>query len=504
MITLEGYTERSILYPVEPIQLGHWNSESLISYINRICVEHNISVSHFFHHFISPKYQEDLRWMISHHGEIPFRIVGKIISTEKYSQWFVDLIEQYTSKTDLINLTLFPLHNYLERSKSFTQTKKWCPVCYEHMKMSGVEIHDRLLWSLKFIDSCTEHNCSLLDSCFHCGKVINYMSPNGFYGYCQYCQNWLGKKTSPNISQEHLDWQCWVERNIHDFFLTGRDYNWPTREVFLQRVSELVNVITSAYKGALSYVSMETGIHLSTINKWKIGKVLPNLGLLLKLLYLFKIDFVRFLVVSPSSLYESIKLPGPKVKASPRKNKICPEELERGLSEIIKYEPPLSIKQAAEKLGVDSSTIRRGFKDKAQIIKSKYECYIRESKNEKVRLHLESVIEKNCYPPPTLGQVFKEIGISGREPYKKLFPKEYQLIKDRYSNYLKDRKEKKELMIKRKITEGILEHLERGDFPHYYKVMESKGLGVHWKHSIAYRHYQEELNKHTKQGFNCN
>jgi len=112
--------------------------------------------------------------------------------------------------------TVFSLRNLLR------QHRAWCPLCLEDM--IGKIIYEKLIWYITKYDVCITHQVKIESICSKCELQQESIPQKGQNGYCQYCNNWLGRennKTS-NINEiedkEIIYKSMQIEEMINYFF----------------------------------------------------------------------------------------------------------------------------------------------------------------------------------------------------------------------------------------------------------------------------------------------
>jgi len=164
----EFLSTRSVLYNLEPQNIGTPYTESLTSYIARIAQVHQISTGKLLKSVIEPYLKHEyLKAELSK---------GNSKDTEKYINEnnlvtldYVQTIEEMTGRTDLIYLTFLNWKGIFDRN-IVGEYKKWCPVCFQEMKDNNQIIYEPLLWISNTISKCDIHKVQLEEVCSKCKK----------------------------------------------------------------------------------------------------------------------------------------------------------------------------------------------------------------------------------------------------------------------------------------------------------------------------------------------
>ena len=175
-ITIPALPPRSILYSIEPIGIGTPYVESLASYINRLAVEHSISVADLFIRIIS------IYGSIFSEKTNTFKNLWKILSTinnASKSSIIVEIMSELTIRSELKYLTLATIED-LNINGALSKIKRYCPKCYEEQKASNNIVYDPLIWSIRAIKICPIHRLYLLDDCPNKDCVSNFTVLNTY------------------------------------------------------------------------------------------------------------------------------------------------------------------------------------------------------------------------------------------------------------------------------------------------------------------------------------
>ena len=189
--------ERSILYSLEPINVGAIECESLTSYLIRLAEVHCVTPGKLIKYKIYPIFwgQNDLS--TSDKG-----IIGRTFTNRshikllnfsgRYTSKLLESLEILTSRSDLTCLTMmcwYELITYVYLTRDY---KAWCPLCYSYWEQNQLSIYEPLIWSFEPVAICFQHHYPLITQCLHCHQKLPIIAPNSRPGYCNHCGEWLG------------------------------------------------------------------------------------------------------------------------------------------------------------------------------------------------------------------------------------------------------------------------------------------------------------------------
>lgn len=201
--------ERSVLYFLEPINVGAIECESLISYLIRLAEVHCVTPDKLIKHKIYPFFwgHDDLSGSCK-------GIVGRTFTSRShikllnFSGWYtsklVESLEILTLRSDLTCLTMMYWHELITYVYLLRDCKAWCPLCYSSWHQNKLPIYEPLLWSFEPVAVCPQHHYPLITQCPHCNHKLPIIAPNSRTGYCNHCGEWLGNLEKYHIKSDGL------------------------------------------------------------------------------------------------------------------------------------------------------------------------------------------------------------------------------------------------------------------------------------------------------------
>ncbi len=191
--------QRSLLYSLEPIEVGTPDTESISSYLTRLAQEHCLPLKKLVMGEIAPgilgdRYQPE---MLSKNVSTLFGnsdAKPAINGMRDMTRSLVNALEQLTLRQDLRYLSCLTYQGVIKDRSLFHQHKAWCPQCFEQWRQEKQTIYEPLLWSFKDVNYCLQHNCQLSDRCPHCDSTQKAIANHSRLGYCDRCKQWLGDR----------------------------------------------------------------------------------------------------------------------------------------------------------------------------------------------------------------------------------------------------------------------------------------------------------------------
>lgn len=378
--------ERSILYNIEPIGIGSKYVESLTSYITRIAYEHNITVGDLIKNLIALQINKKYLIRSSTYGGNRFYDGAKTINGYmENSNDLVMVMETLIFRNDLSILTLdrwrdfIPLRNLLKESLS------WCPECIQSWQ-SGLKVYYPLVWHIRTVNICLEHNRYLLEKCQVCHKKVDILRRQMIPGYCSNCFSSLSITASSKKPELHeLKWQRFVIQNIED--LLTLDTNCTQEQSFRDQILNQLNVIHEEYfSGNLSNFAKFLNIPTSTLRCWLSFKNFPTLESLLLICFKLNIKILDLLFEREKidgSIFQINNLMIVKEEKQLRKS-LDRITIEKNFEQLLISEPAISMSAAASQIGHDKRVLYRNFPEHCKQISKRYKEFEVNRSNQRI------------------------------------------------------------------------------------------------------------------------
>ncbi|MBD1897924.1 helix-turn-helix domain-containing protein [Coleofasciculus sp. FACHB-129] len=406
--------KRSHLYHLPPVGVGTPFVESLTSYIARLAESHSVLPSVLISKEITPYLKKVFaKRLSSRRLRALFDRARALNGTGEIAMDFVQALETLTLRSDLCFLTLHSCASILAPRGLFRPYKAWCPACYQKWRLSRQVVYEPLLWVIETIKVCPQHQQPLCLYCPHCHKQPPLLEWHSRSGYCSICGKWLGSVCDSfacsNLSPEDLKKEIWVADSIGELITAVHSLSSPLlRENVAKAMCAAINLAT---KGNIAAFASDLGIPKNTLWMWHTGKALPQLDVLLKICYWLEISLLDFLI--PEKLAaKPLKISLQKSSERAHNKRVSPkpfdsDTVEEALQAMLASDekPPLTMKEAAERLNHDRRTISRHFPNLCHAIAAKSRRYRKAAHEKKIEQSCEEVRQialklhnENVYP----------------------------------------------------------------------------------------------------------
>lgn len=390
---------RSQLYQLEPVGIGTPLVESLTGYISRLaeahCVTPKVLISRKLVSFIPKTYRTTNFFEMR-------SLTGALNGIGTMAFDLVTVLESMTLCSDLHFLTLLTWANVFPQRKLLRSRRAWCPYCYEEWYSSKNQvIYEPLIWFFEVVTVCHRHNQALCLQCPYCKRTLPPLASYSRSGYCPYCLKWLGitanYPSSDNIrpTKEEIMWQAWVIDSLGELLAVSPRLSQPLqREIVAQAFCKYVQKLAEGNTAAFARI-----LHIpkNKVWMWQMGKVLPELSVILKICFTLQISVLDFLT------QESVKenssplraIPQNKVLDSSRKKpevKFDRDQVQQLLEDLLqKNEQPLPMTEVAKRLGYPKRVLYRHFPELCRAISAQYVKYTKESRVKRIKQCCEEV-----------------------------------------------------------------------------------------------------------------
>lgn len=427
------FPPHSRLYHLRPAGVGTPRVESLTSYVTRLAEAHSIHLRALVTDEVLPLLHrshlyQDGRPVYDHLTRFwkQSAMLNGIGTTT--SDW-VQALQRLTLRRDLRFLTMLPWANVLPSRGLLRRTQAWCPVCYEEWRETGQVIYQPLLWALEVISVCPYHRLRLRMRCPYtdCGHPLLPFTPRSQLGYCTRCERWLGYPSQREEdrlarSADEQEWQRWVGEVVGELLAGGPGLPvLPHQEVIAATITAHVQ---GAMEGNFSAFARQLQVHRRTAWEWGQGQQLPQLDALLQICFYFGTSPVHFFMgdALEAALLQK-HVPGEKpISEKPKRRfrKFEAEKLQSALEAVLRDEenPPPSMREAAQRLGYDSSHLYRHFPDLCRAIAARYRAYQKELRRQRLQRICNEVQQtahtlsaQGCFPSER--QVGKRLRVRG-------------------------------------------------------------------------------------------
>lgn len=450
----EFLSTRSILYNLEPKNIGTPYTESLTSYIARIAQAHHISVGKLLKSVIEPHLEHVyLKAELSkgnNKNTVQYINENNLVTLD-----YVRTLDKITGRTDLIYLTLLNWQGIFNRN-IVGEYKKWCPICFEEMKENDTAVYEPLLWIINAINKCDIHKVKLEEFCSKCNKRMPHLHSQVIVGYCQYCGQWLGSstgKSSPLNESEHFiikNYKLLIEN-------APKMKNFPSNQfikLFLLQMQKELNL------SSMQQIATKLKFKPGTVYNWFYDFCKASQYSLLKIA--FELNTTIFQMIYDKDIFKIISLN--------EKKELSFDEIRFHLMVALKMEKPITISEFSRKLGVNRGVIKNNFPDLySELVEREriYKEYFTIKEENHLRKLLSQAIEYE--KPISLTQLAKDNGIPVRR-FRKIDPDLSKKISSRYTQHLSEIKRLRVEKSLKELEQAINKFHEKGIYPSTTKV----------------------------------
>lgn len=204
----------NFLLPVQPISFGTVETESLSSFYSRVAILHG-----YGHSQLLRALRGAFEPHSSHDGESRLYTGNGLNGTGLWVQRAADLLGEGLGRSDLSGLTLLALHSDECRGdqasgmriRKIRRSRRWCEMCFNADSDSGVDPHDRLLWTCSYIQRCPFHRVCLRSKCPSCNQPQTYHNMKLGLAHCYHCDSTLvggSHAIQPDMTTHYGEKEC--------------------------------------------------------------------------------------------------------------------------------------------------------------------------------------------------------------------------------------------------------------------------------------------------------
>jgi hypothetical protein len=377
---------RSRLFCLEPVGVGTAAVESLTGYVARLAAWHAVWPRDLVVEEILPllgrPHLAETRdpALLSAFWRNETRALN---GTRLLARHLVDALATLTGRTDLRFLTLLTWSEILPLQQLQRPTRAWCPACFAQWLQAGQTVYEPLLWSLVPLIACPGHGQRLRTVCPYpdCRRPSSWLAAHSRPGYCPFCKRWLGcdegrdREADAALGGEELATQTWIADVLGEILAAAPALGAPVHRAQLSEV--LATIPKAPGKRQIGW-ARTVGVTASALTEWRAKKTIPSLWFLLLVCRRLGTTPLRLLrgdlgnVPTATTPDRSVAW-FPRRMVRPRTPLEC-VAAQRGLEETLKSaeQPPLSLRQAAQRLGYTQWILRRHLPELCQAISDRY------------------------------------------------------------------------------------------------------------------------------------
>lgn len=360
------------LYSLSPIGVGTPMVESLTGYIARLAEAHCVSSGLL--------YWKEIKALAGKGNIFSFRVTGDggysthtINGHGSPAADFVRVMEVLTGRRDLRYLTLLTWAQVLPGHSLLRRWRAWCERCIQAWLQAKQPIYEPLLWTMHAVNICPYHRCKLRDTCPYCARRIGPLDWRSRPGYCSQCERALvgteQESSSEELAGAELIWATWVATALGEIISTAPHITTPpTKEHLAQTIGSCIKHTSSGNASAFARI-MQVG--RGDVSRWRRGKALPRLPLILDMAFRLGSSLMDFLLGSPGCVPSQGFLRSAPVepdRSSRRTSlqygrRINDLEVFRTLQSALNENPPPSVRQVMKRISHSEVTVRHHFPD---------------------------------------------------------------------------------------------------------------------------------------------
>lgn len=203
-------TSAARLHRLPPMNAANADVESILSYINRIAISHQVETRCLNEQLVQPEVNASCA-----HQETsnPYK-AKRTFSFKKllFDPKYFNAIQKLTCRNDLETLTLIhwrPAVSFYKRVRTY---RAWCPECHRDSINNGEAPYDKLTWTLPDVRYCNTHMRLLRENCPSCSFQIPVFYAPTDLSFCPFCgSSLLDKKIEMKVlnplQQSYEEWK---------------------------------------------------------------------------------------------------------------------------------------------------------------------------------------------------------------------------------------------------------------------------------------------------------
>ncbi|MDA8172198.1 MAG: TniQ family protein [Nitrospiraceae bacterium] len=400
---------RSVLASIEPMGFGTSYRESLSSYYLELAHIHHVSPKILAREIVVPRMKTGTG-VVDRDNFILWKLplfngIGAVPET------WANHLGELTGRTDLIDLTLVPLKPYTTTQRLMSSSKRWCPLCFSEAAQEG-RVYGQLLWEIAAVEACPKHGIMLVSKCACNGSdalpksIVLHLS-----GICGSCGRSLAQNYEGLIERAPED-KIKKAQLVADLFSDMERLKQKANRTAIGVPAFLKKAIRHFTDGNAALFGKLLGIKKNTLHGWTHGEVVPPFPYIVEIACACRSPIADIMLDSKITFKERelnvsfVSRKSFRTKGThPLDRDMVKNQLEMLLTEI----PPISVAEAAKKLGVNVRTLFRDFSNNAQKISLRYQKYRDKEKKRKFadrcelyRQSATKLIKEGIIPTPRL------------------------------------------------------------------------------------------------------
>ena len=338
----------SRLYPLKPIGVGTGLVESLTSYLTRLAHAHGVTVETLAAAEIAPLANKSAKVARAKFSTDSHNLNGM----EAWTALALAALSKLTLRDDLALLTMQPWDKVLARQHLVRRQLAWCPACYSQWQQAGQTIYIPLLWALKSVTLCPQHQQPLCDRCPYpdCGRPLRLINSRVRLGDCPYCHRWLGgvePALANNAPPVEVNQQWLTDQLVRLLAATPTLAARTDQALFVRNFKRCV---AASAPGSFRGLAQVLGFSAGSFFGWIHLRRLPQLAFLARVCHHLDVSMLAMLTTWPGQADDP--LPPDARAPTPTKITVDPDALRQRLAHLV-ADPnasPGSVSQVARRL----------------------------------------------------------------------------------------------------------------------------------------------------------
>jgi TniQ len=370
-----GIPKRSQLIRLAPCGLGTPFVESLGSYFLRLADAHGVSPQVMIREVVFPHYYTEDNKKSWHCGDYWKKTT--CITPGKHNELWVHRLGELTRMDGLEGLTLGFLRGRVSNLGLTSVEGRWCPICFQEDR-TGTP-YGQLLWAIDAVTCCPKHKIKLIRKC-DCKKdrsararYIKHLPQ-----ICSKCGYELEvDQDQALVIAEPLE--LLHAGLVADLLGTGEHLMAMTKNPGISEF--LQDSIRENASGNASLLSKQLGVSKSKMHSWSHGRNIPEFREIVQIAAAHCCPIVDVLTgrsggVIGKQMLERPPLPHrAKSRSSRGRDSICWEKINTALKEQLQLHPPISLADAARRLGMRPDHLRHATPELCAAISLRWQEY---------------------------------------------------------------------------------------------------------------------------------
>lgn len=271
---------RSKLYSLSPLGKNTPYVEILTSHIVRLSQEHGVKPGDLITDIVAQSIGKSYIIKGAKKSHDPFYSSSyKVNGSAQEALHFVTVLESLTGIENLRYCTMLPLQ-FLPSKGLLKSIQAWCPVCYQEGAEGNKEVFTPLVWQIKAVMVCSQHNIRLVEECPGCKHRIFHLSRNLCNGFCPRCGQWLGLLGGNARSPDYFE--LWVSEQVESLIKNAQTLSFESA-----KKNVLANLATLMASSGPN-LHRELGVAKSSLSEWR-GDNVPTFPYLLRICFYLKL-----------------------------------------------------------------------------------------------------------------------------------------------------------------------------------------------------------------------